>query len=39
MLAAVAAVRWAARQRLAWRVDVAVDHEARQRVEGRVALH
>jgi hypothetical protein len=38
-LAAVAAVRWVVRQRLAWRVDRAIDLEAWRTAKGEVRLH
>ena len=39
LLVGVAAVRWVARQRLAWRVDRAIDLEARRTEKGPVTLH
>ena len=39
VLAGVAAMRWVARQRLAWRVDREVDLEAWQAAKGPVTLH
>jgi hypothetical protein len=38
-LAVVSAVRWAARQRLAWRVDRAIDLEAWRTTKGPAPLH
>jgi uncharacterized membrane protein len=39
VLAALAAVRWAARQRLARRVDRAIDLDARRTAKGPAPLH
>ena len=39
VLAAVSAVRWVARQRLAWRVDQAIDLEAWRTAKGPTPLH
>jgi hypothetical protein len=39
VLAVASAVRWAARQRLAWRVDRAIDLEAWRTAKGPVPLH
>jgi hypothetical protein len=39
VLAAVAAARWVARQRLAWRVDRAIDLEAWRTAKGPAPLH
>lgn len=38
-LAAVAAVRWVSRRRLAWRVDRPIDLEAWRTAKGSVPLH
>lgn len=39
VLVGVAAVRWVARQRLAWRVDREIDLEAWRTEKGPVTLH
>ncbi len=39
VLAAVAAARWVARRRLAWRVDQAIDLEAWRTAKGPAPLH
>lgn len=39
LMAAAAAVRWLARRRLAWLVDLAIDEEAGRRVNGVLAPH
>ncbi len=39
MLASVAAVRWVARQRLAWRVDRAIDLEEWRTAQRPAPLH
>jgi hypothetical protein len=39
VLAVVATVRWAARRRLAWRVDWAIDLEALPTAKGQAPLH
>jgi hypothetical protein len=39
VLAAVAAMRWVGRRRLAWRVDRAIDLEAWRTAKGPVPLH
>jgi len=39
VLAVGSAVRWAARQRLAWRVDRAIDLKAWRTAKGPAALH